>query len=503
MKKFIQLVVVAIVGTTSNIYAQNIYAGDALRFSRTDYGSSARFKGLGNAQTSLGGDISSIGGNPAGLGMFTRSEFSITPEFNIIQANSNYLGQNTKTDKNKFNLNQAAAVWYNPIVKPRGSNLNKGVLSVVWGLGYNRNNDFSVENNYSAKNNQSSIANDWAQRANGYTPDNLQKGNVETTAYDSYLIELQPGTTNQYIPATSSTNNVQSQNEVRRGSTSEFNFSGAINISNQLYVGASIAFANVHYESNSTYTETGSIVATPTNRYLGYQYSLVNGVDTRTNGAGITGRVGLIYKPVEAVRLGATFQSPTWMHMEVDRSEILDVSYTGGANPQNIPSDFMNSNFNYNVRTPYKGSFGASVILAKNALLTADVDYVDYASTKLSVSDGYADDIRANNNFIKNNYGSAFNYRVGGEYKIDQFSLRAGYGYSGTPYKVDPGNLSAIKSYSGGIGYRINQYYIDLAYQRVETNNFFSPYFLDNGSEPLATTKVARNNIFMTVGVRF
>ena len=513
MKKFIQLLVVAIVGTTGNIYAQNgIYAGDALRFSRTDYGSSARFKGLGNAQTSLGGDISSIGGNPAGLGMFTRSEFSITPEFNNIQANSNFLGQDTKTTKNKLNLNQAAVVWYNPIIKPKGSNLNKGVLSFVWGLGYNRNNDFSIDNNYSGKNTQSSIANDWAQRANGYQVNNLGE-TIENTAFNSFLIDRKLGTNNQYLPATSSTNNTQSSNEVRKGSTSELNFSGAMNISNNLYLGASIGFVNVYYESNSVYNESGTIIKNPsddsspdtvnhTNPFVGNQYNLVNAVSTRTNGAGITGRLGLIYKPINEVRIGATFQAPTWMHMEVERSEILDTRFTG-SNPRTFQSDYLNTNFNYNVRTPYKATVGASFILGQNALLTADVDYIDYASTKLSESDGYRDAITENNDYIKKNYGNAFNFRVGGEYKIEAFSLRAGYGYNGTPYKVDEGNMSAIKCYSGGIGYKINQYYVDLAYQRLETTNFFNPYYLDNGSEPLATTKVAKNNIFMTVGVRF
>ncbi|MBB5622174.1 hypothetical protein HDE69_003239 [Pedobacter cryoconitis] len=510
MKKFIQILAVAIVATTGNIYAQSIYAGDALRFSRTDYGSSARFKGLGNAQTSLGGDISSIGGNPAGLGMFTRSEFSVTPEFNIIQANSNYLGKNTNTSKDKFNLNQAAAVWYNPVVRPKGSNLNKGVVSLVFGIGYNRNNDFSIENNYSGRNTQSSIATDWAQRANGYTPGSLNQGSIEKAAFDNYLIDKVPGTTDQYVPATSATNNTQSQNEVRRGSTSELNFSGAMNISNNLYLGASIGFVNVRYETSSAYSETGTIVNNPSdasdkfnqpNPYVGTTYNLLNMVNSNTSGAGITGRLGLIYKPVEAVRLGATFQAPTWMHMEVNSSETLDTRFSGGTE---LPlGDYMNTNFNYNVRTPYKGSLGASFIIGQNALLTADVDYVDYKSTKLSESDGYPDVIISNNNFIKNNYTSAVNFRVGGEYKIDLFSLRAGYGYSGTPYKEDPGNLSAIKSYSGGIGYRINQYYIDLAYQRIETNNFFNPYYLDDNSQPLASTKVARNNIFMTVGVRF
>ena len=86
------------------------YAGDALRFSQTNYGSSARFKGMGNAQIGVGGDISSLGGNPAGLGLFTRSEFVLTPEFNGTQMDANYLNTRTTTNKSQINLNQLGVV---------------------------------------------------------------------------------------------------------------------------------------------------------------------------------------------------------------------------------------------------------------------------------------------------------------------------------------------------------------------------------------------------------
>lgn len=518
MKKFIQLLIVATVATTGNIYAQGIYAGDALRFSRTDYGSSARFKGLGNAQISLGGDISSIGGNPAGLGMFTRSEFTISPEFNNTRANINYLGQQTKSTKNMLNLNQAAAVWYNPIVKAPGSDLNKGLISIVWGVGYNRNNDFSVENNFSGVNSNSSIADSWAQRANGQTPANFQRGSVEKMAFDSYLIDKQVGSPSNYFPATSQTN-VQNQSEVREGSTSEMNFAAGLNFSNKFYLGASIGFVNVRYVTDRLYTESGTIINTvgpndpapdpsnpneKPNPHIGQNYDLTYRSNQNTTGAGVNGRIGLIYKPVNTIRLGATFQTPTWMHMEEDFAEVIDTRFSGGGSPTiNIFNDVANSNMNYNLRTPYKGSFGASVIIGQNALLTADVDYVDYSSTKLTVSDGYRDLIRSENQFIKDNYTHAFNYRVGGEYRIDQFSLRAGYGINGSPYKEDPKNRFDVKYYSGGIGYRVNEYYVDLAYQRTETHNTLSPYELADFSEPVATSKLSKNNVFLTVGVRF
>jgi hypothetical protein len=507
MKKFIQLLVVAIVGTTGNIYAQNgVYAGDALRFSRTDYGSSARFKGLGNAQMSLGGDISSIGGNPAGLGMFTKSEFSLTPEFNNTKVPLTYLGQKTESSKNQLNLNQAAIVWYNPVVKPKGANLDKGLVSVVYGIGYNRNNDFYAENNFAGRSTGSSIADAFGQQANGFSPNNL--GSSAGLAYDSYLIDRNSATSNQYTPTTS-LNNDQSQSEIRQGSTSELNFAAGLNFSNKFYLGGSIGFVNVRYISDKLYNENGSItgyIPDPTNTQdvnhpaIGETYSLAYRTNQNTTGSGINARLGLIYKPVNEVRLGATFQAPTWMHLEEDYAEVLDADFSGGTR---VINDIVNSNFNYNLRTPYKGSFGASVILAKSLLLSADLDYVDYGTTKLSVSDGYRDIIDENNVYIKENYTNAINYRVGAEYKIDKISLRAGYGLNGSPYKTDDENKFDVKYYSGGIGYRVNAYYVDLAYQRTETTNTFSAYELEDFNEPIASGKVSRNNVFLTLGVRF
>jgi hypothetical protein len=508
MKKFIQLLVVAIVGTTGNIYAQSgVYAGDALRFSRTDYGTSSRFKGLGGAQISLGGDISSIGGNPAGLGMFTRSEFSVTPEFNNISSKASFLGQQTKSTKNQLNLNQAAVVWYNPVVKPKGSDLNKGVLSFVWGIGYNRNNDFYQNTDYSGRNTNSSIANAWAERANGFTPDQ-NAGFIEGDAYDGYLINQTGGAGGStYAPTTSQTNN-QTQSEIRQGSTSEFNFAGGMNISNKLYLGASIGFVDVRYTSDKLYTESGTVAVpiipavgeTGTPPAVGQGYNLAYRTFQSTSGSGINARIGAIYKPTDIVRIGATFQLPTWMHVEDDYAEVLETSFSGGAF---FNGNTINSNFNYNLRTPYKASLGGSVIIAKNALLSADVDYVDYGSTHFSVSDGYSAEIADNNAYIKQYYNSAFNYRVGGEYRIQSFSLRAGYGVNGSPYKDDNDNTFNVKTYSGGIGYRFSSWYVDAAYQRNETTNTFSPYELNNFSEPVASAKLARNNVFLTLGVKF
>ena len=508
------ILVLAIVASTGNIYAQ--YAADALRFSQGNYGSSARFKALGNAQISLGGDISSLGGNPAGLGMFTRSEFAITPEFNSTESNATYLGQNTNRTDNQLNLNNIGAVWYSPILKARGANLDKGLISVVWGLGYSRNNDFSAKVNYGGVNSSSSIADSFAALAQGYAFDDNNIDPLAGRAFDNYLIDQTAAGSTNYTRATS-LNNTQSQSIVRSGSTSELNFSGALNFSNKFYLGASIGVVTVRYRSDSEFIESGEINAIdptnpskdPLNPQVGSDYILSYRQNQITDGSGINAKLGLIYKPIDAVRIGATFQSPTWMHVQDNTYETLDTRYTSGG----VNDDFFDNNnepyqLDYTLRTPYKGSLGASVIIGNNALISGDIDYVDYGSIKISPTgnNNMSSAISNSNADISDFYTSAINYRIGGEYKVGQLALRAGFGLNGTPYKDDDSNIFETKYYSGGLGYRFSKYYIDLAYQRAETNQTFEDYptsFSESIANPVANVAQNKNNVFLTVGVKF
>lgn len=502
MKKIITLLVVAIVATTSNTYAQ--YASDALRFSQTNYGSTARFKAMGNAQIGVGGDMSSLGGNPAGLGLFTKSEFSLTPEFNQTGMNANYLGQNTNTDKSELNVNQIGAVFFMPVYKQKGQDTKKGLISAVFGLGYNRTNDYSGELNYGGSNNKNSIADYFAELGGSTTPTNLATGSLERMAYDNYLISYD-SPANNYYPETfaeTASPNMQRKNEVRSGSISEFNFSGAVNVSNQFYIGASIGLVDLKYNSDAQYEESGKAREYDASNNLtgaNINYKLLFNQSQTTKGSGVNGRLGVIFRAAEGLRLGATIQSPTWF--------IIDDTYTEGLDNRGTIRGTTASktyDFTYNLRTPLKGSFGASYIIGGQAIISADVDFVDYASIRFS-TDNSADRglINDNNTDVRNNYKSAVNYRVGAEYKLNNISLRAGYGVNGSPYKSDNDGFFDTKMYSGGLGYRVNNYYIDLAYQRVEVENSFSPYILNNATEPLAAVKNTKNNVFLTIGLRF
>jgi hypothetical protein len=448
MKRHI-IMLVAAMAAANYTSAQELYAPDGLRFSQTNYGSSARFKGMGNAQIGVGGDISSLGGNPAGLGLFTKSEFVFTPEFNGTSLDADFLGNKSTSTKSQINLNQIGAVFYMPSYRGSGESTKKGVVSAVVGIGYNRNNDYGLAGTFSGTNNTSSVYN----------------------VFNDYSI---------------APNSTQLHNVQRSGSVSEFNFAGALNISNQIYIGATLGLVSLNYDYSSNIEEDG----------IANNYFVNYGTNQYTKGSGVNAKFGILFRPTPELRLGVNLQTPTWFTIDEDYEEY--------SNDSNLPVDGV-SNFSYKLNTPLKGSFGASYVIGNKALISGDIDFVDYTSMRFSGHNGNnTGQLNADNNYAKNNYKSAINYRIGGEVKLDNFfSLRAGYGINGSAYKDDTDEEFSTQFFSGGLGYRVNNYYFDIAYQRVQTMSTFSPYLLSDFSEPVAVTDNNKNNVFLTFGIRF
>ncbi|WP_285057576.1 OmpP1/FadL family transporter [Pedobacter ginsengisoli] len=511
MKKITLSLVVTVAATVST-YAQS-YAPDALKFSQTNYGSTARFKGMGGAQIGVGGDMSSLGGNPAGLGLFTKSEFGLTPEFNGMTGKASFLNTTTDSNKDRLNLNNLGVVLYSPSLRAKGESMQTGVVSSVFGIGYARNNDFGADFSYTGVNSANSIADYFTDDANAYNkaPNQLPEGSLGRMAFDGFIIDYDDFTTpsKPFYRASTRNNsdvqtesNTQRQGEMRSGSTSELTAGGALNIANQVYIGASIGLVNVRYTNDAQYFESGY------NFTEDSRYDLTFAKNQETTGSGFNARLGVIFRPVGNFRIGATMQTPTWLLIEDNTTFKLDTRIATGPNAKDYTNAPANYTFTYRLRTPLKGSLGASYVIGGKALISADVDYIDYSTIRFSTDQGNDPDrIIDENNTVKNFYKGAVNYRLGAEYKVDNaFSLRGGYGNNGSAIKGDDDGYFDTKYYSGGLGYRVNNYYFDLTYQRAETNTDLSPYIVgsaENPEEPVANIKTARNNVFLTFGVRF
>ena len=112
----------------TGVKSQNV--DDALRYSQIFYGGTARFMSMGGAFTALGGDISSISQNPAGIGVFRSSEITLTPQLYHINTSSNFYGISNDYLYN-FNLNQAGIV--NSFIS---NNKETGLISLNMGYSF-------------------------------------------------------------------------------------------------------------------------------------------------------------------------------------------------------------------------------------------------------------------------------------------------------------------------------------------------------------------------------
>lgn len=502
----------AFIAVGSPTFAQ--YSTDALMFSQFEQGATARFKGLGNAQTALGGDLSSLAGNPAGLGLFTRSEISLGTDFSNHKVESQYINQFSNSNKDRFGINNGGVVFHSPSWRSRGEDLKTGWLSVNFGAGFNRTNNFNTTIDYSGKNPTSSIADFFADQADLFSKTNsggfvdpavdntaLSGSPLAQMAWENFLIDFNPA---GYIPTTQLNSN-QENRVFRTGSQSEVNFAVAANYSNQLYLGASVGLSTLNFDSDRTFTESGSTEPFIDPRLNG-TYNLSYRTSQTTRGTGANLKAGMIYRANDFLRVGLSMASPTWFRINDSFSEVLDTRYSNFTYT-NTPAIY---DFSYNLRTPFRINGGLAFILSQKGLLSADVEYLDYSTIRITSDDRNVDAL--DNSEIRNNYKSAVNFRVGGEYKvIDNFMIRAGYDYMGSPYKHQQNQYANTRTFAGGIGYRAKLLYFDVAYQNRTFKTSNTPYVIDPGYPDFNTTgpgqtallKHTNNSVFLTVGTRF
>ncbi|MBC7914472.1 MAG: hypothetical protein H7Y07_10160 [Pyrinomonadaceae bacterium] len=491
-----------------SLFAQ--YAEDALRFSQTEQGATARFKGLGNAQTALGGDISSLASNPAGIGLFTRSELTFTPDFSNNKIDGKYLENTSFFQKDKAGINQFGLVIFNPSKRYNKSDATSGWLSYNFGIAYNKTNNFNNTTEYGGFNSKSSFGDYFADLAS--KPDDQ----LATNAYESYLIENDPNT--GYYPITG-LNNTQQNTVYRAGSQSELNFSLGWNHSNKMYFGASIGLASLNYIADREFTESGLTlrksdidaqgltVYDETKPYLNAGYKLSYQSNQETKGSGANLKFGFIYRANKHIRFGVSLISPTWYSIDDTFSEGISTRYAKSNGSNEIKtkptSEYQSA---YTLRTPYRINGGLTFILGNIGLICGDFELVDYSSI-LFTTKTYETNKNVNKD-IRNKYQAAVNYKIGTELKLNPMLLRFGFNTTGNPYQNAEYTSTSI---SAGLGYRVHNLSFDLAYSHISTDYNTSPYILSpdyryyasTGSGETASINNVRNQVFATIGFRF
>jgi hypothetical protein len=486
MKKLILLLVITIVATTA-VIAQNEV--DALRFSRIQYGGSARYWGLAGAYGAVGADFSSVSTNPAGMGMYKRSEVSFTPSFNTSKISATYNGTYADDSKSSFNIGSIGAV----LVMDNSNNGASGDWkNFQFGFGYNRLATFNSNYLINGNNPTTSLMVDYVNRSNGTAPADL--GAFDTKlAYDANLIYRPNTAQNIYTADILGVTPFPGINQTKAVSTNgylgETVFAGSGNYMDRIYFGASLGVLSLRYEETSNYTENDNSNAIPLlNSFNKYDYQLIKGT-------GYNLKLGVIVRATDWLRLGVALHTPSiFSKLNIDYNSSISSNFT-----DNTLSAVANSplgNYTFDLTTPMKVIGSAAFIIGKSGLISADYEMVDYSKARLSPT---ADFTNENQNIV-DKYKATSNFRIGGEYRFGQMSFRAGYGFFGSPYKSSvndgSGNLASL-----GFGYRTQDYFIDFAFTSYSMTEDYYLYGIDPSNKaPLKTT----NNMLMaTFGLKF
>ena len=494
MKKLYALTIFLFL-SLSLITAQN--ETDALRYTQLFPMGTARNMSMAGAFGAFGGDFSTLSINPAGIGVYRSSEFSITPAMNYSPTETMYLGSGTGDLRSNFFLGNAGYVYSKLTGK------DKGIVSVNFGVGYNRENDFNTNMVISGSNNSNSMMDYFAYMAYGKTLDELSDFE-EGLAWDAYLIDEKIGDPLNYETvlsdygeeASSTYGQLQRREIITEGGMGEYVFTLGTNYSNILYMGGTFGIHSLRYRQRMFHMESDTDGSIP--QFESFNFNEYLDAD----GIGYSFKMGFILKPVQMIRVGGAVHFPFNYRMRETYYTFIESAFDTPRADGKTEYSFSSptNRFDYWLTTPLKVIGNAGVQIFKIALLSADVEYIDYSSIKMHHGGSY--DFYDENMAIREAYKSVLNYKAGVEFRVSSFSLRAGAAYYESPYKETEANKDAyVYSYSGGFGFRDNNFFVDLAYVYTDRQKLYYMYPYSN-IEPSINT-LNRHTILATLGMKF
>lgn len=501
---------------------------DALKMVEHDINGTARYISMGGAFGALGGDPSAIKDNPAGLGIFRKSEITGTMNALIQQTGAKWNGSETSYDDfYKLNPNNVAFVLAVPTWRSESG--APGLINSNWAFNYNRLKNFNRRMNIKSGASSSSITDYMAyftsanrQNYGGGIPgselsysdtyepfDNVNIPWLSILAYDSYLMNENGVNSGSWASLLNAGEVVYpSYSLEEKGYIDEYSFNWSGNFSNKFFIGAGVNLRTIEYNVNSIYGESFE---------QGGGMSLENKIST--SGSGVNVNFGAIFVPIDFMRIGLSVHSPTIYSLTDYNYAILDYNSenTGWiATPEDAYSD-------YKIQSPLRYDISLAFIAGQRGLISAEYSVNHYTGTRLMDNESNTRSFMPENDGMREMMNNARTIKVGGEYRVtDNFSLRAGYANTSAPTKTTAAKYMRDNSIrtdteyflrnrtdylSIGLGYQEANWHIDFAYMnRIQDDNFY-PYNSNNLGDNLkvdpARVISQNNNIVLTLGFKF
>ncbi|RVT77401.1 transporter [Flavobacterium sufflavum] len=499
MKKYLFLILSGLAFNAAQ--SQEIASG--LRFAQEDVNGTARFRAMSGAFGALGGDLSSLNTNPAGSAVFINNQLEFTlSNFDIknksIKNSSNYFDGHTTGKDSSFDLNQAGVVFVFDNHNP-----NSDWTKISLALNYEKTNNFNNSIYSTGTNSTNSVANYFLSYANA---NNRQTGIPLSTiknydyyqlnyadqqaflGYEGYLINPETETAENRVYTSNipvGGNYIQTNNISSNGYNGKLSFNAATSYKDQLYLGLTLNSHFTDFRQNTLFTEVNN--STNKNPINVVSTSFEN--EIYTYGSGFSFQLGAIAKLSNEVRVGLSYQSPTWNKLNDElRQYLYSTGYNFGnpPNPSLTVTDIDSNNSiiyqTYKLRTPGKTTGSLAYVFSKRGLISLDYGYKNYSKIKYSIEEDSRNDFI--NSDISNTLKGASEVRIGGEYKIERLSLRAGYRFEQSPYK-NKTTIGDLNGYSGGLGYNFGGTKLDVSYAYAKRNShqgFFSQGLTDGAN---------------------
>lgn len=539
MKSYKHILFAGMVMASMTAAAQETYQDTKL--ANPQLTGTARYVGMGGAMEALGADISTISTNPAGIGLLRKSQMSVSAGVIAQGGANNYTEyQGTRIDFNGKQshptFDQIGIVW---------SPKMKGSSYLNLAFNYHKSTDFgqilNAANSLSGASQNKLVAAKNYEGVSGWNSVDANYGGYNSNGnnYQSGLLNV---TENGGLAFAEADKFVFGQYQHGYVGDYDFNISGSIN--NQVWLGLTVGIHDVHYNSNSVYSED----LVDGNYSMSYE-------QLKITGSGFDVKAGVIFRPVadSPFRIGAYVNSPIYYDLTLcgDNDVIMDgnntpATYTtaSGAHPCYTKGEKGQSvDYDFRLNTPWKVGASLGHTVGHYLALGATYEYAWFNHMDNRVKDGgYYDDWYGTfyetsssddvmNADTRANLKGVSTVKVGAEIKpVDMLSIRLGYNYVSPMFNdgayrdqtlasngvdvstsTDYTNWKAVNRFTCGVGFNYENLFIDVAYQYSVQNGDFYPFMNYTNSSSASLNNVAqatkvdnkRHQLMMTVGYKF
>ncbi|MDE5552507.1 MAG: outer membrane protein transport protein, partial [Muribaculaceae bacterium] len=311
-----------------------------------------------------------------------------------------------------------------------------------------------------------------------------------------------------------------------------YNIAFGGNISNIVFWGMDFDITVLNYTTNTYWGEklqnamvnlNGRPEPTTSDWNLNNYYSV--------SGTGFNYKLGFIVKPIQELRLGFAFHTPTYYSFNENFLAKTNFRYN---NEPNYSSEYTNDGYpaenSMNFYSPWRLIASAAGVIGNKLIVSADYEWSNYNKMKFTTPAYYGftgptyDTFYNTNKEINTYYKPTNTVRIGAEYRVTpRFSVRAGYSFVSSPVAQAAKDNSIIIETTGtmpeyrfdnttnyvsaGLGYKISNFYVDLAYVYKHQNSTYHAYTSDPSNpsivSPQASVNFNNSQIVLSAGFKY